>query len=255
MDKQRIIAHLEQPINVLLYDTLPSTNDAAKTLARQNATHGTAILSEEQTAGRGRYGKRFFSPSGGLYLSMILDCAGLQPGFLTTLAAVAALHAIRQACGLDVKIRWVNDLLYEGLKVGGILTEGILVSGRLSRAVIGIGLNTGRAELPADLAMIAGSLNRDGESVDRERLAALIINNMIKGLPKIPEHMEEYRMNCATLGRPVHFILNGEQHSGIASAIEEDGALLIRTEEGLYRLAAGEASVRVAEESVKMPMS
>ena len=137
---------------IYLYDKLESSNRTAKTLALEGAPHGTMVLTSQQTAGRGRLGRRFESPAGkGIYLSLVL-----RPGLpmteaqaVTVSAAVAVCRAVKRLCGLDLGIKWVNDLYYNGKKVCGILTEAgaDIESGQLEWLVVGIGLNlTSRPE-------------------------------------------------------------------------------------------------------------
>ena len=150
---------------IYLYDKLESSNRTAKTLALEGTPHGTMVLTSQQTAGRGRLGRRFESPAGkGIYLSLVL-----RPGLpmteaqaVTVSAAVAVCRAVKRLCGLDLGIKWVNDLYYNGKKVCGILTEAgaDIESGQLEWLVVGIGLNlTSRPEdWPEELRPIAGSL-------------------------------------------------------------------------------------------------
>ena len=144
---------------IYLYDKLESSNRTAKTLALEGAPHGTMVLTSQQTAGRGRLGRRFESPAGkGIYLSLVL-----RPGLpmteaqaVTVSAAVAVCRAVKRLCGLDLGIKWVNDLYYNGKKVCGILTEAgaDIESGQLEWLVVGIGLNltTTPADWPEELA-------------------------------------------------------------------------------------------------------
>ena len=134
------------PAPVQLYDTLESTNRTAKLLALEGAAHGTLVLAGGQTAGRGRLGRSFASPAGkGVYCSVVLrpplPAANAQTA--TIGAAVAVCRAVQMLCGLELAIKWVNDLYYRGKKVCGILTEAgtDLESGQLEWLVVGIGLN------------------------------------------------------------------------------------------------------------------
>ena len=157
------------PAPVQLYDTLESTNRTAKLLALEGAAHGTLVLAGGQTAGRGRLGRSFASPAGkGVYCSVVLrpplPAANAQTA--TIGAAVAVCRAVQMLCGLELAIKWVNDLYYKGKKVCGILTEAgtDLESGQLEWLVVGIGLNlTATAEdFPPELAAKAGSLYPGG---------------------------------------------------------------------------------------------
>ena len=164
---------------IFLYDTLESSNRTAKTLALEGAPHGTMVLAGQQTAGRGRLGRRFESPAGkGVYLSLVLrpSLPMTEAQAVTVSAAVAVCRAVKKLCGLELGIKWVNDLYYNGKKVCGILTEAgaDLESGQLEWLVVGIGLNlTSRPEdWPEELRPIAGSLYPSGPApVSRAALA------------------------------------------------------------------------------------
>ena len=136
----------DYPAPIYLYDTLESSNRTAKLLALDGAPHGTLVLTAHQSAGRGRLGRRFESPAGkGVYCSVLLrpEMPAANAQSATISAAVAVCRAVKKLCGLDLAIKWVNDLYYKGKKVCGILTEAgtDLESGRLEWLVVGIGLN------------------------------------------------------------------------------------------------------------------
>ena len=245
MDSGRIAALLGQEWPLRCFDSIDSTNTLAKQWAREGAPHGAAVLADRQTAGRGRLGRSFFSPEGGLYMSLIVDSAGIPPGQLTTLAAVAVLRAVAQTTGQMLQIKWVNDLLLDGRKVCGILTEGIVQGNTLARSVIGIGLNTGPMRFPEELQDIAGTLHQPGRPVDREMLAARIISGILAGIPHMPAHMDAYRTHCLTLGQQVCFQHEGRPRVGVAASIDDDGALWVDTPEGPLHLVAGEVSLRL----------
>ncbi len=239
MDSQRISQFLKTPAPLRCFSVIDSTNLHAKQWAKDGAPFGAVVLADRQTAGRGRLGRSFFSPQGGLYLSIVLP-PQQQPGQLTTLAAVAVREAVLKHDRHDLNIKWVNDLLLKGKKVCGILVEGLAEGGGLSHAVLGIGLNTADAAFPDELAKTAAVL----KVADRERLAADIINRVTAGLNHMPAHMDAYRAHCLTLGRQVAFTHEGQQRTGIAQDVDDSGALLVQTPDGPLRLFAGEVSVR-----------
>ena len=157
------------PAPIHIYDTLQSSNLTAKQLALGGAPHGTLVLTAHQKAGRGRLGRRFESPAGkGVYLSLILRPAlsAADAQSVTISAAVAVARAVKALCGLELGIKWVNDLYYQGRKVCGILTEAgtDMECGQLEWLVVGIGLNltTSSADWPEELARTAGSLYPGG---------------------------------------------------------------------------------------------
>ncbi|MHC1786887.1 MAG: biotin--[acetyl-CoA-carboxylase] ligase [Christensenellales bacterium] len=244
MDALRIRQLLRQPLPLRCLALVDSTNLAARAWAEEGAEQGATLLADAQSAGRGRLGRSFFSPGGGLYMSSILYPGDLAPGLLTTLAAVCVLRAVKQTLGIDLKIKWVNDLLLEGRKVCGILAEGLRPQGKPPLVILGIGINTGLTGFPQDLQGQAGTLAREGRVIDREALAAAILNELMAGLPVMPAHLPDYRAHCLTLGQTVRFTQGRETGLGLALDVDEGGALLIRTEGGILRLIAGEASLR-----------
>lgn len=248
---------LRQPeVYLKLYQEIDSTNRAAKQAAiAGEAGHGSVILACGQSCGRGRRGRSFYSPSqAGLYLSVILQPQGnlRESLLLTTEAAVAVYKAVRKITGIELDIKWVNDLYYKGKKVCGILTEAItdFESGEIQYAVVGIGLNLYEEEggYPPELRGIAGGLyrnQREAEGVNRNRLAAEIVNCLLdetRELKLLPEYLDRNMI-------PGHRIqiLDGQQsRSAYAVAICQDGRLKVREEDGSETLLAyGEVSVIV----------
>ena len=231
--------------------TVDSTNTRLKTLAAAGAPHGTVLVADEQTGGRGRLGRSFDSASGcGVYLSVLLRplCRPEMLMSLTAQAAVAARRAIRAVCGADAEIRWVNDLVLGGKKICGILTELSLEaeSALVSYAVVGVGVNCNRpAEaFPPDLRQTAGSiLSQTGLRVNRNELAAELIRALY-ALPTL-DWQAEYRAACVNLGRQVQILAPGQPpRQALALDVDADAALLVRTEAGVERIQSGEVSVR-----------
>lgn len=156
------------------YETCASTNDLAKALAQQSAREGTVVIADEQTGGRGTKGRTWFSPrSRGLYMSVILRPATGDVSLLPLLAGVAAAEAVRSSVGLEAGLKWPNDLVWNGKKIGGILCESEFVGDETRFVILGIGLNVSqsRQDFPAAIRPRAASLRtilkRD---IDRERL-------------------------------------------------------------------------------------
>ena len=179
------------PAPIYLYDSLESSNLTAKQLALTGAPHGTLVLTSHQQAGRGRMGRVFESPAGkGVYLSLLLrpDLSAADAQTVTIGAAVAVARAVKALCGLELSIKWVNDLYYQGRKVCGILTEAgtDIESGQLEWLVVGIGLNltTSPADWPEELARTAGSLYPGGPApVSRAVLAGAIARELLSLCP------------------------------------------------------------------------
>ncbi len=238
-------AHEVGKIPLFWYDTLDSTNSEAKRRA-PTLSLPAVIVADAQSAGRGRMGRSFFSPRGtGLYFSYVTDrAAPAETVGMTAAAAVATARAIREVTGIETEIKWVNDLLWGGKKVAGILCECFAAEGR-SFVVIGIGMNLTTAEdaFPAELREKAGSL---GVREDVRRcLAQTLAEELHALLCALPDRafMAEYRARSAVLGRRVRYTQNGVTYEGEALAIDDDGALCVRTDGQLQRLGSGEISL------------
>lgn len=239
------------------YDSIDSTNTAAKKAATQGAAAGTTLISDFQTAGRGRLGRRFLSPAGtGIYLSVVLrpGCPSGQLMHLTCAAAVAVCNAVTQCCGLRPGIKWTNDLIVGKRKLAGILTELSVNShtGLVDFAVVGIGINCCQRpdDFPPEIQDIATSIAMEtGKAVDRSRLCAAIImalyemqQNLMKKKQQI---MQTYRKNCITLGQKVSIAGGGSVRYATALDIDDDGGLLVRYDTGESgTVTSGEVSVR-----------
>lgn len=249
LDRDRIVAQLNTlryERGLILGDYADSTNLKVKEMAEHGAAEGVTLIVDRQTGGRGRMGRQFHSPEGGLYLSTLLRPADPDPGHITCCAAVAAARAIESLCDANIDIKWVNDLFLNGRKVAGILAEGVFApDGTLTAVVLGIGINVGEMTFPDDLQSIATSLGNEGFALTREDLAAAFLNELTEILHD-PTAMEEYRRRNLVLGRQVTVMRGGETYPATAEAITDEGHLLVRDEQGNTReLFSGEVSVRL----------
>lgn len=201
-----------------VFKTIDSTNSFAKSLAQLGAVHGTTIISETQTLGRGRQERKYFSPAHtGLYMSVILrmPLAAKDAMLITSCVAVAVAEAIEQICDLSVDIKWVNDLYVNGKKICGVLTEAEInmESGVLEYAVVGIGVNVGITRFPEELKHRATSiLLQTGQKPSRSLLAANILNQLDYLLDQIPNRafMEDYIRRSNLIGKTVSVLFGGE---------------------------------------------
>jgi BirA family transcriptional regulator, biotin operon repressor / biotin---[acetyl-CoA-carboxylase] ligase len=235
------------------HDVIGSTNDEALRLARAGAPHGTLVLAEAQTAGRGRRGRSWLSPAAGnLYLSLVLrpNLPPQRAPELVPVVAVAAAEALREL-GVDAAIKWPNDLLIEGRKVAGILTELSAGSERILFAVVGVGLNANgtSADLPEEIRPIATSVREAlGREVSRADLVAAFLGRLEHWLDcheaaGFAPVRERYRALSATLGRRVRLIDAEGEVEGIAEDVDEAGALLLRRDDGtLERARTGDVT-------------
>jgi BirA family biotin operon repressor/biotin-[acetyl-CoA-carboxylase] ligase len=248
MDETLLRSLLKGPAPFQVYDEVDSTNRVVRAWAAQGAPHGAAVIALRQSAGRGRLGRAFYSPPGGLYLSVLVRRDITAPGSLTTLAAVAVLQAVQAVLQKDLCIKWVNDLLLDGKKVCGILTESVVWDNAIQAAVVGIGINVDRTDFPDEIAGKAGSLLLGAAAPGvMERLTAAVVNGLLSGIDAMPGHMAAYRAHCLTLGAQVRFEQAGAVRQGKAAAIGDQGELLIDTPDGQITLMSGEASVRMED--------
>ena len=255
--RQKIIDLLPQnhpwaPL-VQVHDCLDSTNTYAKELARQGAPEGTLVIARSQSAGRGRLGRSFHSPKdSGLYMSLILrpNCAADALMHLTCAVAVAACDAVEQICGLTPGIKWINDLTVQNKKLGGILTELIFDNqGKVTAAVIGIGINCCLDIIPTELKDLACSLSDYTSRTDPAQLAAALITALEKMRQNLLTErsviMDRYRQNCVTLGKQVRLISPSGTETAFAETVNDDGSLTVLTESNQRKIvSSGEVSVR-----------
>lgn len=243
--------------NILWFDSIESTNTYAKALAAAGAPHGTVLIANMQTGGRGRMGRSFQSPAGlGIYLSVILrpNCPGQDLMHLTCAAAVAMCRAVESATGLRPGIKWTNDLILGKRKLGGILTELSInsLTGFVDYAIVGIGINCNQQsqDFPPELQNLATSLSMQcNASVDRAQLAAamvLLLEQMSADLfTRKVALMDEYRKTCVTLGQSISVLRGDGIRHGTALDIDEDGGLLVRFDDGSTQIVtSGEVSIR-----------
>ena len=233
-------------ITVQVFDEIDSTNTEAKRMITNGFLGDALLVAHTQTAGRGRMGRSFYSPAQtGIYFSILhaLRTPLCDAVAITSAASVAVMRAIRAIAGIQTEIKWVNDLYYNKKKVCGILTEAITL-GAQTYVIVGIGINLDTADFPEELKGIAGSL---GANIDATELVAEIYRQINLYLQDTSnrEWLCDYRAHSMVLGRRVTWTEAENAHIGIAEAIDQDGALLIRNEENdLVRLHTGEISLR-----------
>lgn len=236
-----------------IHGEIGSTNDRARELALAGEGHGSIVLAEQQSKGRGRFGRSFHSPRGsGVYMSVLLrpELAAERAVLLTSMAAVAVARAIEEAAGVEAGIKWVNDVYIGPRKACGILCEAGMdfESGQLQYVVMGIGVNVGFMDFPEELRDIATSLSNEcGRELSRSRFAAGIINQLNRLYPGLQDaaFMEEYRRRSNVIGRDVQVLRGGESYPARVLDIDGEGSLVVRTQDGAeQRLHSGEISLR-----------
>ncbi len=225
---------------IRVFGSMDSTNSYAK---GEFNSSPLIVLADEQTGGRGRLGRSFFSPAGtGLYMSIALKLP-LPSNTLTVIAAVAVCRAIGRFSDKKTEIKWVNDIFCGGKKVCGILCESLsLTDGKADAAVIGIGINLSTDIFPDEISHIAGSLAL--ENPDRNKLAAYIYMEImyVLGMGK-DAVLHEYETKLFILGKEISFVKNGSCYKGIATGINESGNLLVNVDGEIVALSSGEISL------------
>ena len=233
-----------------------STNLVVRKMAQEGAPHGTVVIADHQTAGRGRLGRSFQSPKGvGIYMSILLrpHCKPTELMHLTCLTAVAVCDAIERVTSVRPGIKWINDLVYNKQKLAGILTELSVDanSGLVDFAIVGIGINClQRAEDFADeIKDIACSLYTiSGKEYFRSQLIAETISAMSQlcsDLTHPKDVMKRYAENCITLGTDICLIRGDEVRYGHALGLDETGGLIVQFRNGVIEtVSSGEVSVR-----------
>ena len=242
--------------------TIDSTNNAAREQGVQGVTEGLCIVAEEQTAGRGRKGRSFYSPDAtGLYLSILLrpNLSVQDATLITTAAAVAGAKACEVANSAlssgDVQIKWVNDLFLNGKKISGILTEAFLSmeTGDLDYAIMGIGFNLcpPKDGWPDNIAQVAGSLfDKECPGGTRNLLAATFMNEFYRVYGRLPDvsYMKEYRQRQLALGKEVSLLsADGTSQQAKVMDVDDRGQLVVQLESSseITTINSGEISIRL----------
>lgn len=242
-------------IEIYNYKTISSTNEIAKNLALSGAKHGTVVISEEQTAGKGRLGRSFYSPANtGIYMSIILrpNLTAMDSVLITTSSSVIICESIKKVTGIDCQIKWINDIYLNNKKVAGILTEAStnFESGTIDYLILGIGINFNQPkdDFLDELKSIASSLfNNNNNNINRNMLCAEIISNILDMIPRIKNYdfISEYKKRSIVLNQEIIYISSGISSKGKAININCDGSLVVEHDDGSIKiLNSGEVSIR-----------
>ena len=238
-----------------LLNTVDSTNDYAKMLAKQDAPEYTLVVADTQTHGKGRMGRVFSSPSGtGIYMSFILrPKTSLETAqLITSCVAVAISKAIDTLCNCSSKIKWVNDIFLNDKKISGTLTEGAInfENGSFEYAIVGIGITVRSVKniFDGELSSIATSIEDEtGLKISRSRLIAEVFNNVYSQLQSIDEKsfIKEYKKRSLIVGKDVIVSENGQEVFAKAIGIDKTAGLIVQFEDGSTKvLNSGEARIR-----------
>ncbi len=241
--------------NCICLESVDSTNNYVKKLAEDGAEEGTLVLAEEQTGGKGRRGRVWETPKGKNIAMSLLLRPKIHPAHasqLTLLMAMAVGEAIRSCTGMEAGIKWPNDIVVNGRKVCGILTEMNTEVDYINYVVIGTGINVNQWEFPEELREIAGSLCQNlGQETSRAAIAAASMDELER-LYRIFLQTEdlsalknEYNQACVNRGHGIRVVERGEAYTGTTEGINDHGELVVRKDSGEEVLVyAGEVSVR-----------
>ncbi|MEG1806183.1 MAG: biotin--[acetyl-CoA-carboxylase] ligase [Clostridia bacterium] len=231
-----IATHLNFDLEIITYKTIGSTNLEAKSLLSQGKKNNFLIISDEQTNGLGRFGKSFFSPKNSVYMSWALNLESeiVNPHAITCATAVALVDSIAKLTSEKPQIKWVNDILLNGKKICGILTEGVLdfESARFKNVVIGIGINCNQNlnDFPQDIQNKVASLQLN---VPRNTLIASVINNIYDNIFKNSSTvMSRYRDNSMIIGKNIIFQPDSDAVRAKVVDLNENGHLIAQKDDG-----------------------
>lgn len=245
----------EKNAELIFLEETDSTNRALRRLAEQGADEGAAVWAARQTAGRGRLGRSFLSPAGGLYYSLLLR-QSQDPArdlALTPAAAVAAARSFAGGCGLESDIKWPNDLQVKGKKLCGILCESFAARGARF-IVVGIGLNVNTPAFPPELQEIAVSAYQlTGRETPLPPLAETLHRELLAAVAAARQNdaalLAEYRRRCVSTGRAVLLLRDDRRREAFALAVNDDYSLRVRLADGSEEdVRFGEVSLRENEE-------
>ena len=248
---------LHCPLEPIYYATVDSTNTEAKRQAMAGAREGLVVLAEEQTGGRGRLGRTFVSPSGtGVYFTILLHPAlpltHIQ--YATLAAAVAVTQAVSDTAGFTPEIKWVNDVLMQGRKLNGTLTEAVIEgeSGTVSSLIVGIGINLRpNPAWPEEVRRVAGAISDFGPVPRRAALIASVLTHFEQAYSLVEQGREGelvalYRERLCCIGRKITVVSPLEKYEAECVGLDGEGHLLIRTADGAETaLSTGEISIRL----------
>lgn len=238
---------------VYYYTCLGSTNDEARLLADQGADSGSLVVAECQSAGKGRMGRAFFSPSGdGIWMSLILrpDILPQKASMLTLIAAVA-VHDTLTEFGIDSGIKWPNDVVVQGKKITGILTEMKAVPDLVDYVILGVGMNVNMTTFPKDIEAVATSMTLvSGKSFERGKIVESFLRHFEADYQTFLNtgHLgfmkQRYNEHLIHMNKNIHIHEICREWQGVSQGINDMGELLVKTDDGNHWLRSGEVSIR-----------
>ena len=246
---QEIQKNLKYKHNIEIFDSIDSTNKYLKSKINEK-NYGTIVISNEQTNGYGKNDRQFISNKDtGIYMSILINpnCLIEESLKITILTSVAVLSAIKSICNLDVKLKWVNDIILNDLKVGGILCESQinLNNNIIDNMIVGIGINVKEFDFPPSLKNIATSIeNNTNIKISRNELISEIINFFDLYFIDNKNYLNLYKENSYVLGKDITVIQNDRQFFAKAIDIEDNGALIVQEQEKIIKLISSDISIR-----------
>lgn len=237
------------------YEVIDSTNTQAMRLAESGASHGTLVAAERQDGGKGRRGRSWENPAGiAVAMSILLRPSELEPAnapMLTLVSAMAVARAIEELAEINTQIKWPNDIVIDGKKVCGILTEMEMHTDYISHIVVGIGINVHNESFPEELADKATSIYLvSGKHISRAALVATVCQyfeyyyGIFMQTQELSGLMEEYSRYLVNCGQKVRVLDPKKEFEGIARGITARGELLVDTGDAVVKVESGEVSVR-----------
>lgn len=246
---QEIQKNLKYKHNIEIFDSIDSTNKYLKSKINEK-NYGTIVISNEQTNGYGKNNRQFMSNKDvGIYMSILINpnCLIEESLKITILTSVAILSAIKSIYNLDVKLKWVNDIILNDLKVGGILCESQinLNNNIIDNMIVGIGINVKEFDFPPSLKNIATSIeNNTNIKISRNELISEIINFFDLYFIYNKNYLNLYKENSYVLGKDITVIQNDRQFFAKAIDIEDNGTLIVQEQEKIIKLISSDISIR-----------
>lgn len=220
------------------FDTASSTMDIARDLARKGCPDFTVVIAENQTSGRGRMDRKWWSPEGGLYFTLVMrpDIPPVMSPLVIFGTASVLARTLREFCGVEARVKWPNDILIHGSKVSGMLSEMESAGDQVSFVNIGIGINMNN-DLPPDLPFATSIKKISGKTCSRKAFLSEFLDHLEKRMhqPDLASVITEWKSCSATLGRQVRIISRQGVAEGKAVDVDPNGALIVRTADGTLK--------------------
>ena len=240
-DLQKIKNNVKTSMGIMLLDEVSSTQEYLKSKINENVF---CVISKSQTSGKGTNNRKFYSPSGGIYLSLMVKglCVS-NLSFLTPYAAVVVTNAIEKVCMVNPKIKWVNDVYLNDKKLSGILTETSISSGKLDYAIVGIGINVEKQNFPNFSQNTPISLEEECSEFDVNDIVIEILNGFLSINDNFVDmaFMETYATKSAIIGKTATLVRGSEKYSGVVKEITRNGELVLNVLGEDVKFISGEA--------------